>query len=79
MFIKLKNKLSIYLLMDNTLCPLDNRYADKVNELLVYFSYKDWIEYRLFVYILSAYLPLHLLLLYLSINIIINYQIQYTP
>jgi len=35
--------------MDNTLCPLDNRYADKVTELLVYFSYKDWVEYRLFV------------------------------
>ena len=35
--------------MENSICPLDNRYADKISELLVYFSYKNWIEYRLFV------------------------------
>ena len=35
--------------MSDSICPLDNRYADKISELLVYFSYKDWIEYRLFV------------------------------
>ena len=35
--------------MGDSICPLDNRYADKISELLVYFSYKDWVEYRLFV------------------------------
>lgn len=35
--------------MGDSICPLDNRYADKISELLIYFSYKDWIEYRLFV------------------------------
>jgi len=35
--------------MNNSISPLDNRYADKITELLVYFSYKNWIEYRLFV------------------------------
>ena len=33
--------------MENSLCPLDNRYHEKVSSLCDYFSHKSWIKYRL--------------------------------
>jgi len=35
--------------MEQTICPLDNRYIEKIKPLLEYFSYEYWIKYRLFV------------------------------
>ena len=35
--------------MEDTICPLDNRYSEKVNGLQEFFSYKSWIKYRLVV------------------------------
>ena len=35
--------------MENTICPLDNRYYDKISIVSKYFSYKNWIAYRLLI------------------------------
>jgi adenylosuccinate lyase len=35
--------------MEQTICPLDNRYIEKIKPLQDYFSYQSWIKYRLFV------------------------------
>ena len=48
--------------MENSLCPLDNRYHKKVDSLCEYYSYKSWIKYRLNVeleYFNELYLLLH--------------------
>ena len=56
--------------MENTLCPLDNRYYNKISILSKYFSYKNWIAYRLLIE-LKYYKFLYDLLpeLYNNINI----------
>jgi adenylosuccinate lyase len=33
----------------DTICPLDNRYYNKISELSNYFSLKSWISYRVYV------------------------------
>ena len=31
------------------ICPLDNRYYNKISPISNYFSYKSWIEFRVYV------------------------------
>ena len=35
--------------MEQTICPLDSRYLEKIKPLLEYYSHKYWMKYRLFV------------------------------
>ena len=38
--------------MENTICPLDNRYFEKVKSICDFFSNKNWIKYRIQVELL---------------------------